>query len=324
MRAAPSTTPQQVVSRQTRAESVLMGRHDYISVVFRLIGMELYKIRRRAMSKVLSVISIITVVGLFTIFTIIAWQTHNNTSPLAQSISEPLRMPFTFYFIAEVLLLLGEVLIVILASVMAGGEYAAGTIRLMYTRGPSRTQLFLGKVGAILAGILIGVFGLTVIGLISGGLLNLTTGFPQDFSFFSLTWLGQTLLYLLIIALGLFIYAMLALSLSTLGRASAAGIAGVLVWSFVIEQVVVTLLAELGNAIGGALGKFFEALPDYTIGKNISSLLATQATGVLGPAGPILYSQEESVLHALLVLAVYLVLFAGLAWLAVVRRDVTN
>ena len=324
MRAAPSTTPQQIVSRQTRAESVLMGRHDYISVVFRLIGMELYKIRRRAMSKVLSVISIITVVGLFTIFTVIAWQTHNSTSPLAQSISEPLRMPFTFYFIAEVLLLLGEVLIVILASVMAGGEYAAGTIRLMYTRGPSRTQLFLGKVGAILVGILIGVIGLTIIGLISGGLLNLTTGFPQDFTFFSLTWLGHTLLYLLIIALGLFIYAMIAFALSTLGRASAAGIAGMLIWSFVVEQVVVALLAELGTAIGGALGKFFEALPDYTIGKNISSLLATQATGALGPAGPILYSQEETVLHALLVLAVYLVLFAGIAWLAVVRRDVTN
>lgn len=324
MRAAPSTTPQQIVSRQTRAESVLMGRHDYISVVFRLIGMELYKIRRRAMSKVLSVISIITVVSLFTIFTVIAWQTHNSTSPLAQSISEPLRMPFTFYFIAEVLLLLGEVLIVILASVMAGGEYAAGTIRLMYTRGPSRTQLFLGKVGAILVGILIGVIGLTIIGLISGGLLNLTTGFPQDFTFFSLTWLGHTLLYLLIIALGLFIYAMIAFALSTLGRASAAGIAGMLIWSFVVEQVVVALLAELGTAIGGALGKFFEALPDYTIGKNISSLLATQATGALGPAGPILYSQEETVLHALLVLAVYLVLFAGIAWLAVVRRDVTN
>jgi ABC-type transport system involved in multi-copper enzyme maturation permease subunit len=324
MRAAPSTTPQPVLSRQARAESVLMGRNDYISVILRLIGMELYKIRRRAMSKVLSIISIITVIGLFTIFTVIAWQTHNDTSLLAQSISEPLRLPFIFYFIAEVLLLLGEVLIVILASVIAGGEYAAGTVRLMYTRGPSRSQLFLGKIGAILVGILIGVVGLTVVSLIVGGLLNLTTGYPQNFSFFSFTWLGQALLYLLIVALGLFIYAMMALSVSTLGRASAAGIAGVLIWSFVIEQVVVALLAELGNAIGGALGKFFEALPDYTVGKNISSLLATQANGVLGPGGPILYSQDETVLHSLLVLAVYLVLFVGLAWWAVLRRDVTS
>ncbi len=324
MRAAPSTTPRQVVSRQARADSVLMGRHDYFSVVLRLIGMELYKIRRRAMSKVLSVIGIITVIGLFAIFTVVAWQTRNDTSPLAQSISEPLRLPFTFYFIAEVLLLLGEVLIVILAAVVVGGEYGAGTVRLMYTRGPSRTQLFLGKIGAILVCIMLGVIGLTVVGIISGGLLNLTTGYTQDFSFFNLIWLGQTLLYLLIIALGLFIYAMMALSISTLGRASAAGITAVLVWSFVIEQVVATVLAELGNAIGGALGKFFEALPDYTIGKNISSLLATQATGVLGPAGPILYSQEESTLHALLVLAVYLALFVGLAWWVVLRRDVTN
>ncbi len=323
MRVAPSTVPQQAAARPARADSVLMGRHDYASVALRLIGMELYKIRRRAMSRVLSVIGIIAVIGLFAIFTVVAWQTHNDLSPLAQSISEPLRLPFSLYFIAEVLLLLGEVLFVILAAVVAGGEYGAGTIRLMYTRGPSRTQLFLGKVGALLVCILVGVIGITVIGLVSGGLLNLTTGYPQDFSFFSLTWLGQTLLYLLIIALGLFVYTMMALSLSTLGRASAAGIAGVLVWSFVIEQAV-TLLAALGNTIGGALGQFFQALPDYTIGRNISSLLATQATGVLGPAGPILYTQQESILHSLLTLAAYLVIFVGLAWLVVLRRDVTN
>jgi len=323
MRVAPSTAPQQAAARPARATSVLMGRHDFASVMLRLIGMELYKILRRAMSRVLSVIGIIAVIGLFAIFTVVAWQTHNNLSPLAQSISEPLRLPFSLYFIAEVLLLLGEVLFVILAAVVVGGEYGAGTIRLMYTRGPSRTQLFLGKVGALLVCILVGVIGITVIGLVSGGLLNLTTGYPQDFSFFTFTWLGHTLLYLLIIALGLFVYSMMALSLSTLGRASAAGIAGVLVWSFVIEQAV-TLLAALGDTIGGALGQFFQALPDYTIGRNISSLLATQATGVLGPAGPILYTQQESILHSLLTLAVYLVIFVGLAWLVVLRRDVTN
>ncbi len=325
MRAVQSTTSGQL-PQPVRAESVLMGRHDYTSTVLRLIGMEFYKIRRRAMSKVLSVISVISTLGVFAIFTVIALQTRSDISPLAQSVSESLRLPLSLYFVSEILLLLGEVLIVILAGVIVGGEYGFGTVRLMYTRGPTRTQLFLGKIGAIFLGIVIGVVGVTIIGLLAGSLLNLTTSYPQNFGFFSMGWLGHALLFLLIIMLDLFVYAMMAVCLSTLGRASAAGIVGALVWTFVVEQIV-NLVAVIGNSIGGVTGAIFRALPDYTIGKNIISLVGHQATTVFGPAGVYLYGSpdtQESDLHALLVLAVYVVIFIGLAWWAIMRRDVTN
>src|SRR5579872_5013671 len=41
-----------------RSASVIMGRQDYLSVVLRLIVMELYKLRRRAMSKALGIIAV--------------------------------------------------------------------------------------------------------------------------------------------------------------------------------------------------------------------------------------------------------------------------
>src|SRR5258708_34855977 len=41
-----------------RTSTVILGRQDYVFVLLRLIGMELYKMRRRVMSKVLGSIAI--------------------------------------------------------------------------------------------------------------------------------------------------------------------------------------------------------------------------------------------------------------------------
>src|SRR5207248_431825 len=43
----------------------ILGRQDYVSTLLRLIGMELYKIRRRAMSKVLGSIAVVAAVLVF-------------------------------------------------------------------------------------------------------------------------------------------------------------------------------------------------------------------------------------------------------------------
>src|SRR5882724_9635282 len=55
------STEKQKTTPLPRRENVVMGRQDYISVLLRLIGAELYKIRRRLMSKVLSTIAICTI-----------------------------------------------------------------------------------------------------------------------------------------------------------------------------------------------------------------------------------------------------------------------
>src|SRR6266567_1120724 len=77
-----------------RRENVVMGRQDYISVLLRLTGAELYKIRRRLMSKELSTIAICTIlIGLlFTgLATIIAASEPISTylPPSCSSMTDP-------------------------------------------------------------------------------------------------------------------------------------------------------------------------------------------------------------------------------------------
>ena len=54
--------PTQPVPAAPRTPSVVMGKSDYLSVLLRLVAMELYKLRRRALSKVLTSIGIGTIV----------------------------------------------------------------------------------------------------------------------------------------------------------------------------------------------------------------------------------------------------------------------
>lgn len=324
MESAPQVMPDPMASPSTRASSVLIGRQDYLSVLLRLTEMELYKIRRRTMSKVLSSISIIATLSLFGLIALAAFLAINNgTSPEnVRNFTEALRLPRSLVLIEQLLLTLGQILIIILVSTIVGGEYNSGTIRLMLTRGPSRTQFLLSKVGAAITCIGLGVVAITVLGVLTGLLLNLATGVAPDFVFFSATWSVHVLLYLLIIILGLFTYGMMALFLSTLGRATATGLAGVLTWSFLIEPVI-EVISNFGRNISGPTGSFFQSLPDYLIGTNISALLGNQSQYVF-PTSSVAQIAPVSDLHALLVLAAYIVIFIGLAWWVTMRRDVTN
>ena len=324
MESAPQVMPDPIASPSTRASSVLIGRQDYLSVLLRLTEMELYKIRRRTMSRVLSLISIIATISLFGLIALAAFLAINNgTSPEnVRSFTEALRLPRSLALIEQLLLTLGQILIIILVSTIVGGEYNSGTIRLMLTRGPSRTQFLLSKVGAAITCIGLGVVAITIIGVLTGLLLNLATGVAPDFAFFSATWSVHVLLYLLIIILGLFTYAMMALFLSTLGRATATGLAGVLTWSFLIEPVI-EVISNFGRNISGPTGSFFQSLPDYLIGTNISALLGNQSQYVF-PTSSVAQIAPVSDLHAVLVLAAYIVIFIGLAWWITMRRDVTN
>src|SRR6266705_5890681 len=255
MESAPQVMPDPMASPSTRASSVLIGRQDYLSVLLRLTEMELYKIRRRTMSRVLSSISIIATISLFGLIALAAFLAINNgTSPEnVRSFTEALRLPRSLALIEQLLLTLGQILIIILVSTIVGGEYTDKTVRLMLTRGPTRTQLLLSKIGAAADAVVLCVVGITLLGILTGFMLNYITGITPTFDFFSMNWLGHALLYMLITMLGLFTYAMMALFLSTLGRATAAGMAGVLTWSFLIEPAI-SVIGLFGRTIIGPLG----------------------------------------------------------------------
>ncbi len=304
-----------------RTSLVHLGRQDFMSVMFRLVGMELYKLRCRMMSKVLGIISVLTVVIVFLLLALLsAVESTHTTSVL-------LRLPLSLYVTMQIAFTLGRILIVILVGVIVGAEYSAGTIRLLFTRGPSRTQFLLSKIGVAICCIVIGMLGITLITIPLGEVLNLLTGVGTSFSA-SAAWVGHALLYLLITMLGLFVYAMMALFLATLARSTAAGIAGVLVWALLIEPVLGAVFNGIASLTNGATAGFLRAIPDYFIGNNVSALQQNQEVVLFpGSLAQLAAQANPSPLsdgHALLVLAGYLILFIGLAWWINERRDITN
>lgn len=306
------------VPAPVRTNTVFMGRTDFISTLLRLIGVELYKIRRRMMSIVLLTICIIAAAGTFAIIGIFSIAMIRNGNQLGTSASVVLRLPDSLNLATAITQNVGRLLIIILAGSIIGGEYSYGTFRLMLTRGPTRSQFVLMKIGAILVCIMIGFLITVLIGIIVGALLNPFTGIAQIFGFLSGAWIFHAILYILVAMLDLFIYAMLALCLATLGRSTAAGVAGAIAWAL-LEPVVSNLLQVIGYLNKGPLSGFISAIPDYLIGNNTGALLQNQGQYLFNrSAAPL------SNLHALLVLVVYLTIFIGVAWYVTVKRDVVN
>ncbi len=357
------TVPEQPVPMpaQARTNTVIMGRLDFFSVLFRLIGVELYKFRRRAMSKVLGIIGVSIMILIFLIISLGEIFVLNTTASTylprqcsavnnpqgpqnptgqpcldhpptqaelaqadqerqqqLQATSSPLRLPLSLYTAVQITQIVGLVLLVIMAGTMVGGEYSVGTVRLMSTRGPTRVQFLLAKVGAILVCIIIGFVFVVLIGLVTGALLNLASGIATNTDFLSNGGIGHMFLYALIAVFSLFVYTMLALFLATAGRATAAGVAGALVW-WVLESVLTGVMNIVAFLIKGSFGDFLKAVPDYFISNNIGALLQNQSQYFMGTSPNAL-----SNVHALLVLLVYLALFIGLSMLISLRRDITN
>jgi ABC-type transport system involved in multi-copper enzyme maturation permease subunit len=348
----PSKVEQTLPAPQRR-ETVVMGRSDFLSVVLRLIGVELYKMRRRSMSKVLGISGTLLMILIFLGFGSISLFyvsspassflpppcTPNNTvsgpscldhtptqtdmaqaeaarHAVIQSASSSLRLPLSLVLTSSMLQGVGLILIIILAGTIGGGEYNVGTVRLMFTRGPTRGQFYFAKIGAVFVFILFIIAWGELAGIGTGAVLNLFTGISTTFSFFTPTWMLHTFLYLLVVALGMFMYAMIALTLSSLGKATAAGVAGSMIW-WVLEFVLRQASQTFGTQTTGGISAFWKAVPDYLISPNIDALAQNQTQYLGGQPG------QLSDLHAILVLTVYLVLLIGLTWWATQYRDVT-
>ena len=346
--------PTQPVPTAPRTPSVVMGRSDYLSVLLRLVAMELYKLRRRALSKVLPIValSIILLTVLAAVLALNAEMSkpaasfapvlcsqapqlkppdcinHQPTqAELAQykqkaitSSASLLRLPFSLFGFISIAVTYSILtpLIIILAGVIVGGEYSLGTVRLIFTRGPTRIQFLLAKLLTALIGTVIGLLVITLIGIALGYMFSFISGTTAGFHFFTGLWLAHALLYLLVAMLGWFTYTMVALFFATLGRSTTAGIVAGLMWLF-MESILNNVLSLFSGMVGGAIGNFLKALPDYLISSNVNALLQNQAHFIVGfPASSL------SNLHALLVLAVYLVVFIALSCLLTVRRDITH
>jgi ABC-type transport system involved in multi-copper enzyme maturation permease subunit len=232
----------------------------------------------------------------------------------------------------------GTILFCIIAAALAGSEYSSGTLRLALSRGTRRGQVIAAQVAALailslavalLVLVLAGISGVTVGPLIGGSI-------PA----FSPLAVIELLAYWLATSLGVFAFGLIAFFMSTLSRNVIAGI-GVSLGYLILESIVGNILYYMGVGMQSALGNVLEHIPDYLVGYNTGALahlaaaspialypsFPTDATSggivvnsatLLGPGAGI------DTLHALIVIGVYCLLFGGLSYLFLRRRDVTE
>jgi len=238
---------------------------------------------------------------------------------LLHETADNLSIPSSLSSIGETLLInLLFVLVLIFAGTMIGEEYSLGTVRLLYTRGPTRLHFLFAKVATVIMCILPTVLLLTLLGVILGEVLYAQFGFSTRWSFLTVSWLEHAVLFVLLIALAWFAYAMLALFFGTLARSTVAAVLAPFVWD-IVESALRELIRAFAAGSSGPFTTIVKAIPDYFIANNMIALLANQGRFVFGSD-----VSSLSNLHAFTVLAVYLVLFIGLSCWLTVKRDVTN
>lgn len=333
-----------------RVAPIVMGRKDYLNVLLRLIGMDLYKVRRRLLSKVLLLVGTLTIIFVCVAFGLATWRIVNqpvtsyvppncsvhrvdgciNHSPatladmqhekqrILDGIAQFLNVPGIWSVEERIVIEVLVVLAIILAGTLVGGEYSLGTVRLMFTRGPTRVQFLFAKVVVLALYAVPTVLFLMLLGTLIGAVLAHLVGVGIGLSFFTASTSGQFVLFLLEGMCSWFAYMLMALFFGTIGRSTVAAIVGPLIWLTIEPLLSNTIAAVTGNFRGG-LADFARAIPDYFLGNNLTSLLHNRGHA-LSFSDPGAYTDG----HSLLVVAGYLIVFVAVSCWVTMRRDVAQ
>ncbi len=200
---------------------------------------------------------------------------------------------------------LAAIMIVIWAASALGSEYGWGTFRTVLVRGPGRWQFLAAQFSVMTATVLLWLIVVAAGAAISsllGGVFS-DDGFSTSGQWSSV---GETL--------GKALYAVLpyiALTMFFVVLSSSAGAATSLamVYIFIIEGVVLEILAEFV--------KGFDVIADYTLGRAAAAWLGEGDGGIFGGI-----DDTKGVLHGFLVIMVYTIVLSGAAVWIFNKKDI--
>ena len=275
------------------------------------IRAELFKLRKRKMTWIMI---IVLAAFLCLIFFAIYGITASPPERMPQETLEPMRnlitFPDAFTMIFSMAQNIGAILLTIIVASSVGNEYGWGTIRQTLIRRGIRYQYVLSKLVAFIIYALIGIIIAFIIGFCLALLTTQWIDGALNWDFMTVSYVGELFTMYGWTFYGLFVYILLAMLLSIVGRSAIVGIGATLGYYFV-ESIAISIF----NQSGGWLAE----IPNYLIGHNISAILpTTMMQGPFASSGAL-----PSTLYASTVLAIYCVVFLGLSLYLFKRRDVT-
>jgi ABC-2 type transport system permease protein len=201
---------------------------------------------------------------------------------------------------------LGGSVALILGVLTVGSEYGWGTVKTMVTQRPGRLQVLLGKALAMEAILLVLSVALLAAGAAASAVLVTVDGQSSSWPDV-LTILKAVGTAWLVLSL----YAGLGFMLAVVFRQSALAVGLGLVYTFVIESLVLNLL---GNA------EAFRGIVSAFPGSNAAALIATFPSAVVRPGAAV--RAHVGAGQATLVLGAYLAAFAAVSAALFRRRDI--
>lgn len=286
--------------------------------MYRLIEAELFKLRKRPMTKIL----LLVLVGITVLFYLLLFAISRVGLPIAPSGAEApdhgalLGLPVALPFAMSLITTIGSVLAVILVASAMGSEYNWRTIRTAVVSSESRSKLLVAKLIAAGIFILCGMILALVVGFIMSLVTTAIGGYKFDFGFATGSYLWSQFLQFWRTFYVLLPYVLFGFMFSIVGRSAMPGIAlGIGV--FFIESIVTAFM----TLAGGWIARIPEYLPTTSV--RAINALADLPSGFgmgMGGGGGVLLGP----IQAALTLAVYNVLFLGLAFYFFLKRDVTG
>lgn len=287
----------------------------------RLISAEIFKLRKRSMTRIL----LFVLIGIMVLLYLLLLAISRANLP-AGAVGRPmgniqnlLGLPTALPFALSILSSFGTVLAVILVASTIGSEYNWRTIRTMLISSESRFKLLGAKLISAAVFVLAGM----VIGLAAGFLMSLITtaigGYTFDFSFATGGYLRDQFLQFWRTFFVLTPYMLLGFLFAIAGRSVMPGIA-LGIGIYFLESIITTFM----NLAGGWIAR----IPDYLLTANVNAITALNklpqgfGTGPMG--GNNLSSQTPAASHAFAILTGYSLIFVVLAFYLFRKRDVTG
>ncbi|MCX6003749.1 MAG: ABC transporter permease subunit [Chloroflexi bacterium] len=284
----------------------------------RMIGAELFKLRKRQMTKVLLAI----LVGIIAIVNLLLLAISKINLPAdghaMGNIQNLLGLPVAIPFALSLISSFGIVLAIILTASSVGNEYNWRTIRTALISSESRFKFLTAKLVSLGILILIGM----VIGVATGFIMGLITtaigGYAFNFSFATGSYLWAQFLQFWRTFYIIMPFSLLGFLMAIVGRSAMPGIATGIGVVF-LETIVTTFMRLAGGWIA--------SVPDYLLSANVNALTALINLphgfgGGLGSGGTT--ETLPSLPHAFITLGIYSLVFLVLGLYLFRKRDVTG